>query len=108
MITRRCSLCFSRKIVYRNALFSMVGGLQVEYAVCQKHSAGEYRIEARLKAEKKLKRLLRARQRGKRLLEETCLLCSGTGQLHSERCWHCEGRGRVLAGRDSVNLVYAK
>jgi len=66
MIATRCSFCESRKIIYRNGLLSiMEDGLQVEFAVCSRHSGWEYRIQARQKAEKKLERLERAHQRGK-------------------------------------------
>lgn len=76
----------------------LVSGLQVEYAVCLRHSTWKERAEARIKAVKQLKRLEKAHRRGKTFSEETCLLCGGTRRVANEECWHCKGRGKVFAG----------
>lgn len=106
MIATKCSSCRSKEIVYRNALIAMAGGLelQVEFGVCSKHSALRFRIAARKKAERKMKRLERVFRRGIKLSEEKCLICDGTGRSAAgERCWHCEGRGKVFSGYSPVN-----
>lgn len=101
----RCSLCQSREISYSNAVVQE--GFQIKFGVCSDHTGKEDIDRAGLKAERKLAKLVRAQGRGKRLVEDDCISCGGSGKLQGGPCWVCLGRGRVLSGWESVNLVFA-
>jgi len=89
----RCCVCKSRRVVDQKGLISMlVEGLQVKVPVCEVHSKSHGWFP---KAERRLRILEKAYRRGREFTEETCLMCSGSGDSESGKCPWCDGKGRV-------------
>lgn len=82
-----------------------INGIQAEFRLCRKHKKKEVYPLAWGKVTKRLERLEKTFHRGKELLEETCILCRGSGELNDQgQCWWCGGKG-VVKPNPRQNLV---